>query len=517
VNGIQSSGLARILGVALVCFGLGGATVYLVVGRDRQTGAAPHPAGHQPSPQPTGPAASAASGEESLGDVTVPVTADLVERAGIRTAAAARGAIASVLRVPATVTPNQYQQVQVAALVGGQITQVWAQLGDRVRKGAALAQIFSSDLADAQTRYLSARAELSAADERLQRTTRLVAIGAASQQELEQTQAERTKLATNVEGEAARLRLFGMPANAVTRLKSAADISATVTLSSPAAGVITERTANPGAVIMPSAPLFVISSLSPVWVIAEVSERDLPRVRVGAVTAILVEGRDDVRGKVAYVSPEVRAETRTAQVRIETPNPDGHLRFGMLVSVELTDGGSSSAATVTVPAGAVQSIGGHSFVYLVPPQRPGEFMEREVRVGARSNDSVEILSGVNPGDTVVTSGSFFLRAERERLGLRQSASGAASTSGPMQVVDVAVTASGFAPAKVEVASGTHVKLKVTRKVEATCGTDLMVAGRKATEALPLNQPVEVDLGVVTRGEITFSCGMGMLKGVLIVH
>jgi RND family efflux transporter MFP subunit len=452
------------------------------------------------------------------GDIVVPVAAELASRAGIQLAEATPGSVTTLVRVPGTVTPNQYEQVQVASLVGGQVTRVSAQLGDRVRKGTPLAQIFSSELADAQTRYLSARAELAAADERLQRTTRLVSIGAASQQELDQTQADRTKVATNVEGEAARLRLFGMSAAAIARLKSAGDISASLTLASPAEGVVTERVANPGVVVMPSAPLFVISSTSPVWIIAEVAERDLPRVRVGAAATVSAEGLTPSAGTVSYIAPDVRAETRTAQVRVETPNPGGRLRFGMLVSVELASGAGVASETIAVPEAAVQMVGGRSVVYLGREGRPNEFLEREVTTGARADGVVEILSGLQAGDRVVTAGSFYLRAERERLGLRPPDVAAAhDESVPVRLVNVAVTAAGFEPARVEVPAGTHVRLRVTRRVEATCGTDLSVAGKTITERLPLNEPVQVDLGVVTRGEIAFSFGMNMLKGTVVVH
>ena len=512
MNGTSPSGWGRTIAVAVVCFALGGATVYFVNKRPADhvlpAGAAATPGPSITTPTPSTPGA--------IADVTVPVSPELAQRAGIQATTVGSGSVNATLRVPGTVTPNQYQQVQVSSLVGGQITQVSAQLGDRVRKGMPLAQIFSSDLADAQTRYLSARGELVAADERLQRTTRLVAIGAASQQELEQTQAERTKLATNVEGEAARLQLFGMTSAAVTRLKSAADISASLRLSSPADGVVTERTANPGAVVTPSVPLFVISSLSPVWVIAEVAERDLARVRVGATATVAMQDGRAAVGKISYISPDIRAETRTAQVRVETPNPDGRLRFGMLVSVEAPDAGGGETASLSVPDGAVQSIAGRSFVYLVPQGRQGEFVEREVTTGARAQGAVEIVRGLSAGDVVVTTGSFYIRAERERLGLRQPASSADPHSGQVRTIDVAVTASGFAPARVEVAAGTHVKLRVTRQVESTCGTDLVIAGKKVVDQLPLNKPVEVDLGLVTRGEVAFTCGMGMLKGSLVV-
>ena len=176
----------------------------------------------------------------------------------------------------------------------------------------------------------------------------------------------------------------------------------------------------------------------------------------------------------------------------------------MLVSVELPDARMTTGVPLSVPESAVQTIAGRSVLYLARGGRPGEFVEREVATGARSNGIVEILRGVSAGDVVVTSGSFFVRAERERLGLGQAAAGPDPHAGAVRVVDVAVTAAGFDPARVEVPAGTHVKLKVTRRVEATCGTDLVVAGKTVTERLPLNQAVEVDLGIVRRGEVAFS-------------
>ena len=510
MNRFTSSTTVRLVLVAVLCFGAGGATMYLVRKSD-----APHPPAAQSpvSSAPSVEAMPAAAARGPLPDLVVPVSAELAQRAGIEVATVGHSSVRATLRVPGTVMPNQYRQVQVSSLVGGQVLRVSAELGDRVRRGAPMAQIFSSELAEAQTRYLSARAELAAADERLSRTKRLVAIGASSQQELEQTEADRTKLATDVEGVAAKLRLFGMSSAAIARLKSAADIGAAVTVTAPADGVITERTANQGVVVMPSTPMFVISSISPVWVIADVAERDLSRVRMGTPATVQADGAAPVIGKVVYISPDVRPETRTAQVRVETPN-NGALRFGMLVNVELADSGTS--AVLTVPDAAVQSLGGRSVVYLARADRPGEYIEREVTTGARGNGAVEIVSGLQPGDRVVTNGSFYVRAERERLGLRQAPQ-ASTAAGSHRTVQVAITEAGFTPARVEVPAGSHVTLVMTRKVEATCGTDVVVGGRKAADSLPLNKPVSIDVGTVNRGEITFTCGMNMLKGTIVVQ
>lgn len=459
--------------------------------------------------EPTGP----------LPDVTVPVPADAGERIGIQVAAARAGGVARRLRLPGTVEPNQYQQVIVTPLVSGRVTSVDVQLGDRVRRGAALARIYSSDLSEAQTKYVSLRAELGAADARLKRTTRLVEIGAASRQELEAEEAQRTRLATEMQGAASRLRELGLSPQRVSAMSSPSQVSASVVVPSPTTGVVTERKANTGLVVDPSTALFTIAALSPVWVIADVQEADLARVRIGNDATVTSDAFPGLvlSGKVAYIAPDLRAETRTAQVRVEVPNRDGQLRFGMFVHVDVAVPASSSGASV--PAEAVQTIGARHFVYIAPPGRSGEYIEREVTVGARDDEAVEIVRGINAGDVVVTTGSFLVRAERERLGLRapapvSPAPQAATSPGPVKIT---VGDGGFEPARVEVSKGTRITLEFTRVSEKTCATEVAVPDQQIKRALPLNTPVTVDVSVETVGEIVFTCGMNMLKGAVVVR
>src|SRR5262249_6084261 len=119
-------------------------------------------------------------------DVAGTLSNDAATRAGIELAPLVETApTPAAIRIPGASRPNAYKQVMVTPLVAGRVTRVLVELGDRVRSGQTLVQIFSPELADAQTKYLSARAELEAHERELARTTKLVAIGAASQQEIE--------------------------------------------------------------------------------------------------------------------------------------------------------------------------------------------------------------------------------------------------------------------------------------------------------------------------------------------
>jgi len=114
----------------------------------------------------------------------------------------------------------------------------------------------------------------------------------------------------------------------------------------------------------------------------------------------------------------VSVQTRTAKLRVEVPNPRNELRLGMYADVQVS--GVGSALVPVIPRSAVQTVADRQVVYLVDPKQPGRFTEREVRLGPVTGEEVAVLSGVLAGDSVVTKGTFFLRAERERLGLRAS-------------------------------------------------------------------------------------------------
>jgi RND family efflux transporter MFP subunit len=155
-----------------------------------------------------------------------------------------------------------------------------------------------------------------------------------------------------------------------------------------------------------------------VWVIAGVYEKDFARLRSGARATVTTTAYPGlvIPSRVTYIDPRVSPETRTARVRAEVPNPRGLLRLGMYAEMSIDDAGDTNLPTL--PASAVQNVGDRTVVYLLDDSHPGRFTEREVRLGERSGDRVAVIEGVKAGDAVVTKGTFSLRAERERLGLR---------------------------------------------------------------------------------------------------
>ena len=471
---------------------------------------------------------TAGQSDGPLPDVAVPLTKDAVERAGIVVAEVTATSRRREFRVPGVVEPNAYRQVVVTPLVAGRLTRVTAALGDRVRRGQVLAQIHSPELAEAQTKYVASRAMLDAHDRELQRTQKLVEIGAASRQELERIHAEHAAQTAAVQSARSQLDLLGLSSSTIDALPSGS-VTTTADVPAPIDGVVTERSANAGLNVDSSTRLFTIVDLSTVWIVADVYETDISRIRVGTqvtVTTGAYPGQA-LNGRVDYIDPQVSAETRTAKVRVEVPNPDARLRLGMYADVLV--GVAASAQIPMLPRSAVQNVGDRAVVYLASPSAPGTFVEREVRVGEASGDHIEVQSGVQAGDTVVTEGSFFIRAERERLGLRPTSAAArstvtATTTAPnpdpterLQTARVVVNEQGFEPAKVTLRAGAPARITFVRTTDKTCATEVVFPSFNIKRALPLNEPVAIEFTSPTTGEIAFACGMNMLKGVVVVE
>lgn len=350
-------------------------------------------------------------------DIVVTLSPEAVARAGITVATIGAGTVLSGLRLPGVVEPNAYRQVVVTPLVSGRLTRVLVELGQHVRAGQSMAQLFSPELAEAITRYTAARAMLDAHERELGRTEKLVDIGAASRQELERLHAEHTGRLADVQSTRSRLELLGIP---TAELDSVSGPSGRpgVEVPAPIDGVVTERNANVGLNVDPSSKLFTVVDLATVWVVAELYEKDFSLVRVGSPATVTTTAYPDLRlrGRVSYIDPQVSEQTRTAKVRVEVQNSRNQLRLGMYADVAVEEVKASSI--LVVPRSAVQVIGDRQVVYAADPSQPGRFTEREVHLGPANGEQIPVHSGVQAGDVLAVEGTFFLRAEAERLGLR---------------------------------------------------------------------------------------------------
>lgn len=397
---------ALVLGILIAGF-------WIVTRRSPKPALAPHDSmaaiGGMASPANSSPDDVSAASTE----LQIDLAPEDLKKAKIRTARVTSGVTAATLRVPGIVKANEYREVHVTPLVGGIVKEVPAVLGDHVKRGQPLAVIFSSELAEAETQYVSYLAELDAEHKKLERTQHLLKLGAASQQEVEEVAATHAAHESHVRAALEKLKLLGASDHQIAALKQAEQINPNLVVPAPINGVVLTRNANLGLVATTAQELFTVADLSTVWVMASVNEKDFASVRVGSQASITAQAYPARfwKGRVTYIQPQVDPTTRTAQARIEVANPGESLRIEMYVDVEFSSPGGSGPI---VPETAVQSIGERQFVFLPVQNNEGSFQLRPVRLGPAANGYYAVLEGLNAKEQVVTDGSFILKAEAIR-------------------------------------------------------------------------------------------------------
>jgi cobalt-zinc-cadmium efflux system membrane fusion protein len=345
----------------------------------------------------------------------VEMSAAAQRRIGLAVAPAKTTALAEVLTLTGTVQPIDGRVTRVRPLARGRLLEVLAKVGDRVREGQVLARFDNIEAGDLASQYNTAQAELArlriqqaVLARQAERSRKLASIGAVPQKELEAIEAERQgqmeavrAQESTLAGLAARLQRFG-----VTESNLAAALTASI--QAPFAGVVTAVHAGPGEVVDSSSELFSVADLSRIYIVGQVYEKDLGRVRVGQAANILVASFPDVRfaGRVASISPQVEPQTRTASVRIDVANSGERLRLEMFATVELPTANRNEA--LTVPVDAIQRIEAKPVIFV--RQDETHFEARAVQLGRVIGGLAEITNGLKVGEPVVTKGSFNLKS-----------------------------------------------------------------------------------------------------------
>jgi Cu(I)/Ag(I) efflux system membrane fusion protein len=326
--------------------------------------------------------------EQVPGLVPVDVSADRIQLIGMKTAAVTMQKLAPTIRTVGIVTPNEGGVVIVSAYASGWIEALLvSQSGERVRKGQALAKLYSPGLATAQLNFLNAIKWVR------------------DQPNLNPT----TQSPSTIESDArTRLSLLGISDPDIHEIETTRKPLRAVNIRSPIDGYIGKRTAQAGLYVSPGQELFELADLSSVWVVADVYESDIGRVKVGQRASISLQAVPGkiFHGKVSFIYPVVSPTSRTVQVRMDFRNPELVLRPGMFADVTFDLGAVDGLA---VPSDALVETGESQYVFVALPG--GRFEPRRVTVGVHTGQRVQILSGVSAGEKVVTTANFLIDSE----------------------------------------------------------------------------------------------------------
>ncbi len=323
--------------------------------------------------------------EDEESATTVKVGLDKVQRAGVRTAAVETRRLARIIAAPGVAKPDERTLRDVTVRADGYVEKLYVNTtGQHVRRGEPLFGFYSPAIISAQIDYKN---QISTA-------------GARSRQDAE----------SYARVVAEQLSRLGVPEQEVERLKATGETSRIFDMPSPADGVVMEKNVIEGQMVKAGDTLYRLTDLSHIWIITDVAEQDIGLVKIGAPAKVRFRAFPDetFEGRVTFVLHELSMSTRTARVRVEVANPDHRIKHEMFADVEI-DTTAGDAPRLSVPASAVIDSGSRRIVLL--ERGEGHFAPREVQLGLRTRDYVEIKSGLEAGEKVVVSANFLIDAE----------------------------------------------------------------------------------------------------------
>ena len=392
------------------------------------------------------------------------LTPEILAAAGIESESITQRPAIALVTVAGTVEANPQTTQQVTTLVGGRVENIYVSIGNRVSAGQVVATIRSTEIAEMVGKWheamtqlelakknldrvrraenraavLASKAKLDEAQATLNRTKRLIELGAGAGKDLisadanyqtakadydyqrnislnkEIAEAEAALATATVDADHQRLSLQALGVDPAGHERQNI---ALVSLRSPVSGIVTERPLASGAGVQAGTSLMTISNISSVWVIANVPENQMSLLRVGTPAEIRVAALGDrlINGHVAYIDPQLAEETRTGKVRIEVPNRGEALKAGMFVQVGFQAGtGAATGEELVVPSTAVQRLGDRTIVFIPKEGENGVFEVRDVEIGSLIEGYHRVVNGVALGDRVVTKGSFTLKTQLQK-------------------------------------------------------------------------------------------------------
>lgn len=335
---------------------------------------------------------SAAMPPQEAALVPVQISPERLQSIGVKTARVESKVVEDEIRVIGNVAVDETRLSAVQVRYSGYIQKVFADATYQyVRKGQPLFTIYSPDLVATEREYLVAKQN----QQRVAQTTVPgVTEGAASL----------------LDAARERLKQWGVPQREIARLESTGEVQQELEVESPVSGYITERNALPNLTVQPGTHLYTIADLSTVWVLAEVFQNDLGRIKIGDRATLTVDSYPGrvFEGRVNFIYPQVDMTTRTARARLIFSNSGLKLSPGMFVNATLK---VSMGKQLVIPATGVLQSGTRQIVFV--SRGDGYIEPREVQLGSRAGDDFIVLKGLKAGEEIVTSANFLIDSESQ--------------------------------------------------------------------------------------------------------
>ncbi|MFQ5481028.1 MAG: efflux RND transporter periplasmic adaptor subunit [Thermodesulfobacteriota bacterium] len=315
------------------------------------------------------------------------------------------------------VSVDETRIAHVGPRIAGRAVEVNANLGDFVKKGRALAIIDSTEIGEAQSQYLKAGTNFVIAEKSYERAKIILKGKVISTGEFQRREGRYLSAKTELKATEDRLHILGMSDVEIAAIGKEHTINSRVAIYAPLSGKVIERHLTLGEVVEPVKSIYTIADLTNLWVLAEVPERDIPRIKKGqdVAVSVLPYPKKVFPGVVTYVSDLIDADTRMVKVRAEVDNSDGLLKPGMFATVSIS--APETDGVLVVPEGAVQRDGKSMIVFV--KRGASSFEKRTVELGPSSGGFHPVISGLVEGETIVTKGAFTLKSEEKKSELAE--------------------------------------------------------------------------------------------------
>ena len=336
------------------------------------------------------PSAPSPSVETPLSPIQL--SPERLQSIGVRFGVVERKDLKDTIRTTGTVAIDERRVSYVQTRISGHIERVFADATYQyVKKGQPLFTLHSPELITAEREYLLARQN---AKNLSQSSVPGVATGVSSL----------------LDSSRERLAQWDISPQEISRLETTGQVEDTLTIQSPVSGYITERNALPNQMVQLDTRLYTIADLSSVWVLAQIFQNDLGRIKAGSPATLTVDSYPGrvFRGRVDFIYPDVDMTTRTARARLVFANPQLTLSPGMFVNVSLD---VNMGKQLTIPVGGVLQSGSRQIVFV---DRGGGYLEpREVQLGPQATEEYVVLKGLKAGERIATSANFLIDSESQ--------------------------------------------------------------------------------------------------------
>lgn len=315
----------------------------------------------------------------------ITLTATQLQLAGIQIDTVRDENIGNEKTLTGKVTTNENTAAELSARIAGRVQQLFVRtVGEKITIGQPVYSIYSEDLQEAEKEYLLAKQQ---------------------QKLLHNPDVDYQQLISAAEN---KLQLWGLSAAQIKNLATSGKVSATTTVLSKVGGTVSDISVHEGDYVTEGMTILKTQALNNLWIEAQLYASDAGNYKENDQVSVSFPDLNGqvIRGKVAFVNPELSEASKVDLIRVSIPNPQGLIRPGMLAYIAVSSKGNRSLA---VPASAILTSGKGNMVWV--KNKNGSFSAKMVTLGSGNSTYVSVLSGLSPGDIVVTNGAYLLNSE----------------------------------------------------------------------------------------------------------